>query len=273
MTSVVRLKSSRRLELRRDTALSCTCAPSHGGHRRRLTAAGRGGGARRSVSRGSPRSGLGVTWLISIDERRRRSRPSIAPAARTSPGKDIPAARSRKQPRLTPVSTTSRWPCAARRRISASTAVGRAAAGGAAHERDDAERAGEGAAVLDPDEGAHPLESVVSLHAADRPHVGSDGFGDLLAAPGDDADVVGHPRECVLGEVGGAPRHVDVRVRAGGLRRRLARLRDGLVGDAARVDHGDVSRRLSPGCGRRRAAARGSPARRRTRPCIRETAS
>ena len=61
--------------------------------------------------------------------------------------------------------------------------VGGAAARGAAHERDDAERTREGAAVLDPDEGAHSLEPMVRLDATDRPHVGGDGIGELLAAP------------------------------------------------------------------------------------------
>ena len=63
--------------------------------------------------------------------------------------------------------------------------LGRAAARGAADERDHAERAGERAAVLDPDEGADTLEAVVGLDAADRADLGRDGVGDLLASPRD----------------------------------------------------------------------------------------
>ena len=50
--------------------------------------------------------------------------PARRPAAATSrSGRRIPAGRSRKQPRLMPVRTTSRWPCRARRATSASTSA------------------------------------------------------------------------------------------------------------------------------------------------------
>ena len=71
----------------------------------------------------------------------------------------------------------------------------RAATRGAADERDDAERARERAAVLDPDEGAHAVEPVIGLDAADRADIGRDGLGELLAAARDHADVVGQAGE------------------------------------------------------------------------------
>ena len=90
----------------------------------------------------------------------------------------------------------------------------RAAARGAANERDHAEGARERAAVLDPHERANPVEAVLRLDAADRADVACDRLGDVLAAPGDDADVVRQARERTRREVGGAPRHVDARVRS-----------------------------------------------------------
>ena len=73
------------------------------------------------------------------------------------------------------------------------------AAGAPTHERDHAEVAREAAAVLHADEGAHPIEARVRLHAADRTDVAGDESGSLLAATGDDRDVLGQPGEAVLG--------------------------------------------------------------------------
>src|SRR6185436_20187118 len=76
----------------------------------------------------------------------------------------------------------------------------------AADERDDAERAGERAAVLDLHERPHALESRVVLDATDRADVAGDERGRLLRPPRDDDDVV---RETVPGpvEVRAAPGH------------------------------------------------------------------
>ena len=150
-----------------------------------------------------------MTWLISIDERRSRSRPSIAPAAADQARQGHPGGAIAE---AAEVDAGEHDLAVALRRPPPDLAehgLGRAAAGGAAHERDDAERAREGAAVLDLDERAHALEPVVRLHAADRPHVGGDGVGDLLAAPATTRTLSGMPGECALGEVRGAPRHVD----------------------------------------------------------------
>ena len=99
---------------------------------------------------------------------------------------------------------------------------GRPAPRRATDERDHTERARERAAVLDPDERAHPLEPVIGLDAADRADLGRDGVGELLAAAGDDPDVVGQAGERVGGEVGGTARDDDALVRPRRLRGRLA---------------------------------------------------
>ena len=118
----------------------------------------------------------------------------------------------------------------------------RPAAGGTTDERDHAERARERAAVLDPDEGADPVEPVVGLDAADRTDIGGDGVGELLAPTGDHPDVVGQAGERLRSErLAAQPVTIDAGVGPRGLRRRLAGLRDRLVRDAARVDDGDVS--------------------------------
>ena len=118
--------------------------------------------------------------------------------------------------------------------------LGGAAARGAAHERDDAEAARERAAVLHLDEGANAVEAGVGLHAADRADVARDELRRLLAPARDHDDVVGQPGERVAGEVRAAAGDVDAPVRARRASRLLARLRNRLVGDAARVDDGDV---------------------------------
>ena len=197
---------------------------------------------RRSASRASPRSDPAVTWLTSIDESRSRSSPSISPAALIRPASESPASRSRKQPRLTPVSTTSRWPCAARRRISVQHRVRRPAAGRAADEGDDAERTRERAAVLDLHERADPVEAVLRLDAADRTDIACDGVGDLLAAAERrPVTLSGIPAKPPVERFAAQPGHVDALVRPGCPSSRLARLGDGFVRDAARVDHGDVT--------------------------------
>ena len=138
------------------------------------------------------------------------------------------------------MSTTSRWPCSTRRRISPRTAIGGTAARGAAHERDHAERAGEAAAVLHLHERADAVEARVRLDAADRADVARDEARRLLAPSRHDDDVVRKPGERVGGEVRSAPGDVDAPVRARRASRLLARLRHGLVRDAAGVDHRDV---------------------------------
>src|SRR6476661_7970883 len=59
--------------------------------------------------------------------------------------------------------------------------LGRAAARGASHQRDDAETAAERAAVLDLDEGANAIETRIRLHTADRADVARDELRRLLA--------------------------------------------------------------------------------------------
>jgi hypothetical protein len=118
--------------------------------------------------------------------------------------------------------------------------VGAAAARRAADERDDAEVAREAAAVLHLDEGADAVEPRIRLDAADRTDVAGDELRRLLAAARDDDDVVRQARERVLCEVRAAAGHVDAAVGARGARGLLARLRDGLVRHAARVDDRDV---------------------------------
>ena len=119
-----------------------------------------------------------------------------------------------------------------------------AAARGAAHEWDDAEVARERAAVLDLHERAHAVDPRVGLDAADRADVTRDERRSLLAALRDDGDVLRQAGECVE-QVRAAAGDVDTFVQACGPRCRLAALRDGLVGDAARADHGDVGAGVS----------------------------
>ena len=109
----------------------------------------------------------------------------------------------------------------------------------AAHERDDAERARERAAVLDLHERTRSLEARVRPDAADRADVSGDGVGNRFARPRDHGDVRCDRLEGT-GEVRGAPGHVHAPVRSRSARHGLARLRDGLVRDAAGVDDGDV---------------------------------
>ena len=106
--------------------------------------------------------------------------------------------------------------------------------------RDDAEVAGEAAAVLDLNERADPIEADVGPDAADRPDVPRDEVRRPLAGEPHDADVVRKPGERVAGQVRAAARHVDEPRPAGGPTRRLPRLPHRLVGHAAGVDDRDV---------------------------------
>ena len=116
---------------------------------------------------------------------------------------------------------------------------GAAAARPAAHQRNDAEVAGEAAAVLHTDKGADPVEPRVGLDAADRANVPGDVGRRLLASPLHDLHVLGKPAEGV-GEVGGTPRDVDAAMRARGPSGRLSRLTNRFVRHAARVDDSDL---------------------------------
>ena len=119
-------------------------------------------------------------------------------------------------------------------------AAGRAAPRGSTHLRDHAERAREAAAVLHLDEGADAVEASFCLDARDRADVACHRRGRVLARPGDYDDVVRQPGERVLGKVRRAAGDVDAAVRSREARDRLARLRYGLVGHAARADDRDV---------------------------------
>ena len=148
-----------------------------------------------------------VVDVVDLDRREpRRSTPSSVPAARMRPASVIAAARSRKQPRLTPVSIDLAVPLCDAAADLAEDGVGAAAAGGAAHERDHAEGTRERAAVLDLHERLDPVEPRVRLHAADRPDVAGDRLDRLLDLAGDDRHVRGQASECRLGD--GAPQPV-----------------------------------------------------------------
>ena len=71
--------------------------------------------------------------------------------------------------------------------------VGAAAAGGAADERDHAERTRERAAVLDLHERAHAVEPRVRLHAADRADIAGDRLDGLLDLAGTTVTFAGSP--------------------------------------------------------------------------------
>jgi hypothetical protein len=109
-----------------------------------------------------------------------------------------------------------------------------------AHERDHAEGAREGAAVLDLHERTGPFESRLGLRAANCAHVACDDTGSLLARARDHDHVLRRPCEDAL-EVRAAASHVHATMRAGGARDHFSRLRDGLVGDAAGVDDRNVA--------------------------------
>ena len=87
-----------------------------------------------------------------------------------------------------------------------------AAARRAAHERDDAERARERAAVLDLHERTRSLEARIRPDAADRADFSGDGVGNRFARPRNHGDVRRDGLEGT-GEVRGAPGHVHAPVR------------------------------------------------------------
>ena len=84
ITSLVRLNSSCSGASGAGTSRPCSGGPSRAARRRRPIAGGRAGGGSPSASRAAPAISASSTWLISIDERRRRSSPGVSPAARTS---------------------------------------------------------------------------------------------------------------------------------------------------------------------------------------------
>ena len=90
---------------------------------------------------------------------------------------------------------------------------GAPAAGTAPHERNDAEVAGEAAAVLHLHEGAHAVEPRFGLDAADRADIARHKLRGLLAAAGNHSYVGGHAGERIAGEIGAAARDVNARVR------------------------------------------------------------
>ena len=110
----------------------------------------------------------------------------------------------------------------------------------ATHERDDAERARERAAVLDLHERARPLQAAIRLDARDRADVAGDRVRDLLARSRDDPDVRRDARERAA-EVRGATGDVHALVRPSRAGDGLTRLGNSLVRDAARVHDGDVA--------------------------------
>src|SRR5205823_12274905 len=97
----------------------------------------------------------------------------------------------------------------------------RAAPGSPADERDDAEVAGEAAAVLDLHECPHPIEPRVRLNAPERAYVARHEPPCLLAAPCDDSHVLRQAGECVGGEIRGTAGEVNAAVSPSRPRRRL----------------------------------------------------
>ena len=147
----------------------------------------------------------------------------------------------------------------------------RAAARRAPDDRDHAEGTRERAAVLDLDECTDTIHPVLRLHAGDRTDIPGDSLGNLLASPGDDANVFRHPGERLGREIRRAPRDEDARRDSVPPGRGLPRLRDGFVRDATGVDHGDSAEPRFR-CPSTRSRS-GSPPGRRTTPCSRETES
>src|SRR5581483_4546511 len=119
---------------------------------------------------------------------------------------------------------------------------GAAAARRAADERDHAEVARERTAVLDLHERAHTVEARVGLHAADRADVAGDERRSLFTPTRDDGDAGRQAGERGGRQVRRTSGEVDATVRARRARGGLSRLRNGLAGDAAAADHGDVAR-------------------------------
>ena len=120
------------------------------------------------------------------------------------------------------------------------------APGRATHLRDHAEGAGEGAAVLDPDERPPAVELVLGRDAPDGTDVCRDEPRCVVAGARGDDDVLGRAGERAF-EARRAARHVDRPGRARGPCCRLPRLRDGLVRHAAGVDDLDLASRRDLG--------------------------
>ena len=151
---------------------------------------------------------------------------------------------------MTPVTTSSRCPAATRRSASATHLVQRPRAGRAAHLRDDAEGAAERAAVLHPQEGAHPCGGGVAGPAAAAAEAAQQvdhrGRGALGRAA---HDVHARPEvgQRLTRQVRRAARHHDDAVGAAGerLAHALPRLADRLPRHAAAVDDVDVAAALA----------------------------
>ena len=120
------------------------------------------------------------------------------------------------------------------------------APGSAADERDHAEGAGKGAAVLDLDERTCSLDARVAADATDRADVSRNCVGCLAPDAREDRHVFRQSFERTL-EPGPATHDEDTPVRSRAARDHLARLRHGFVRDAARIDDGDVGRTLALG--------------------------
>ena len=225
------------------TSRRCSGGPSRAARRRRPTAAARGDGARRSASRAARRRARRSTWLISIDERRRRARPG-----RLAGRADEPRERVARVAVAEAAEVDARehdLACGPARRAAgsrASTASARAAARAAADERDHAEVAREAAAVLDLHERANALEPrvVVARSRARRrrrrPRPASPRCGGRTTTT-----LPGRPSSASPPRFAAQPVTYTRPMRARGARRRLARLRQRLVRDAARVDDCDVA--------------------------------
>jgi hypothetical protein len=120
------------------------------------------------VSR-EPSTSASSTWLTSIDESRRRSTPGASRLA-DEPGERVAGGAVAEAAEVHAGQDDLAMPCAARRRISPSTASAvrlRVARGRGDH----TEGARERAPVLDLDERAHPIEPVLGVDAADRADV------------------------------------------------------------------------------------------------------
>ncbi len=245
----------------------CTTRPMSAQHRRdRLTAAGCACAEPRSASRPWPRSGAAVTSPGSIDEIRRRRRPSSAPISRTRSARSPCPAGSRHVPMLMPVRTSSRMPLVQPPPRVAQDRGARPALGGAAGAGDDAERAALVAAVLHLHEGPRAAAAAARRRGRraarrSRPRRATISAATRSAEP----PTTRHPGggELVAVQVRGAPGHER---RGRGPRGAVdlpAALALGLERQRAGVDHVHLGgARARSRRGRRRRARRGSASRR-----------
>ena len=148
---------------------------------------------------------------------------------------------------LTPVSTISAWPSATRRRTSASTSASARERRLPAHQRDHAEAAREGAAVLHLHERADPVarrRRRARPAAAEAGQQVGDRAGRLLRRRRDDVHAIAEVAQPRAGEARGAARDDDVAGAVGERAAdRLAGLRDGLGRHRAAVHDVDVTAR------------------------------